>query len=147
MCSHFDLLCFWSYEIECKNKFLFRDININDFYDIFQAKIQSLNNEKCSIAISLDQLRDADILPLTNLLMSIDSADIDAVDIFLESNSDLGKENVKALINAVNLKLRVVDLQDLALGNDFLWSVSNSNAYSWEQFIFWLFFTFISGEV
>lgn len=147
MCSHFDLLCFWSYEIECKNKFLFRDININDSYDIFQAKIQSLNNEKCSIAISLDQLRDADILPLTNLLMSIDSADIDAVDIFLESNSDLGKENVKALINAVNLKLRVVDLQDLALGNDFLWSVSNSNAYSWEQFIFWLFFTFISGEV
>lgn len=62
--------------------------------------------------------------------MSSDSADIDAVDIFLKSNSDLGKANVKALINAVNLKLRVVDLQDLALGNDFLWSVSNSNAYS-----------------
>ncbi|KAM1048231.1 hypothetical protein TB2_026963 [Malus domestica] len=88
-----------------------------------QAKIQSSNNEKCSIVISLDQLRDADILPLTNLLMSSDSADIDAVDIFLESNSDLGKENVKTLINAVNLKLRVIDLQDLALGNDFLWDL------------------------
>ncbi|KAL6277568.1 hypothetical protein ACE6H2_021169 [Prunus campanulata] len=85
-----------------------------------QAKIQSSHNEKCRITISLDQLKDADILPLTNVLMSSDSADIDAVDIFLEFYSDLAKENVMALIHAVNQKLQVVDLQDLSLGNEFL---------------------------
>lgn len=92
-------------------------------FNIVQAKIQSSHNEKCRITMSLDQLKDADILPLTNVLMSSDSADIDAVDIFLEFYSDLAKENVMALIHAVNQKLQVVDLQDLSLGNEFLGSV------------------------
>lgn len=52
--------------------------------------------------------------------MSSDSADIDAVNIFLEFHTDLAKENVMALIHAVNQKLQVVDIQDLSVGNEFL---------------------------
>ncbi|KAK9949070.1 hypothetical protein M0R45_004614 [Rubus argutus] len=85
-----------------------------------QAKIQSSQNEKCSITISLDQLKDADILPLKDVLMSSDSSHIDAVDLFLEFHSDLGKECVVDLMHGINAKLRVVDLQDLSLGKEFL---------------------------
>ncbi|PRQ48126.1 putative transcription factor WD40-like family [Rosa chinensis] len=85
-----------------------------------QAKVQSSQNEKCSITISLDQLKDADILPLKDVLMSSDSSHILAVDLFLEFHSDLGTESVVDLMNGLNAKLRVVDLQDLSLGKEFL---------------------------
>lgn len=62
-------------------------------------------------------------MPLKDVLMSSDSSHIDAVDLFLEFHSDLGKECVVDLMHGINAKLRVVDLQDLSLGKEFLWSV------------------------
>ncbi|KAL6220356.1 hypothetical protein ACLB2K_008112 [Fragaria x ananassa] len=85
-----------------------------------EAKVQSSQNEKCSITVLLDQLKDADILPLKDVLMSSDSSHIHAVDLFLEFHSDLGTESVVDLMNGINAKLRVVDLQDLSLGKEFL---------------------------
>lgn len=92
--------------------------------NIVQAKVQSSQNEKCSITVSLDQLKDADILPLKDVLMSSDSSHIHAVDLFLEFHSDLGTESVVDLMNGISAKLRVVDLQDLSVGKEFLRSVS-----------------------
>lgn len=72
--------------------------------------------------VSLDQLKDADISPLIDVFMASDCSDIDAVDILHESHCVLSKENITALLRAINLKLRIVDLLDMSL-KDMLWSV------------------------
>ncbi|KAK9990714.1 hypothetical protein SO802_025699 [Lithocarpus litseifolius] len=88
------------------------------------AKIQSSHHEKCSLVVSLDQLKDADLSPLVDAFMAIDSYDIDAVDILQESHCTLSKENITALMHAINLKLRIIDLLDLSLRKDVLWFVT-----------------------
>lgn len=70
--------------------------------------------------ILLNQLKDTDISPLINVFLSSNSSDIDAVDILHESPSDLNEEYVMPLLWAINLKLRVVDLRDMSLEEDFL---------------------------
>lgn len=74
--------------------------------------------------ISLDQLKDADISSLIDAFMATDSSEIDAVDILHESHCVLSKENVTALMNVIDQKLRIVDFLDISLGKDVLWSVS-----------------------
>jgi hypothetical protein len=73
--------------------------------------------------VSLDQLKDADISPLIDVFMASDCSDIDAVDILHESHCVLSKENITALLRAINLKLRIVDLLDMSLKKDVVWSV------------------------
>lgn len=69
----------------------------------------------------LDQLNDADISPLIDTLGAVDSSELDAVDIVLhESPSILSEEDILCLMNAVKLKLRVVDLRNMSPGKDFL---------------------------
>ncbi|XP_075654235.1 protein DWD HYPERSENSITIVE TO UV-B 1-like isoform X2 [Castanea sativa] len=88
-----------------------------------KAKIQSSHHEKCNIVVSLDQLKDADVSPLIDAFMAIDSFDIDAVDILQESHCTLSKENITALMHAINLKLRIIDLLDTSLRKDVIWDI------------------------
>ncbi|PON66700.1 WD repeat containing protein [Parasponia andersonii] len=85
-----------------------------------KAKIQKPESEKYSIAVSLDQLKDADISSLVDVLMALESSDIDAIDILQESHGSLSEENLMALMRAVDLKLRVVDLQEMSLTKELL---------------------------
>lgn len=98
-------------------------MSITFSFIVIQAKIQYNNHAKCSIVISLDQLKDADISSLIDVFMATDSSEIDAVDILHESQCVLSKENVTALMNAINQKLRIVDFLDISLEKDVLWSV------------------------
>lgn len=93
-----------------------------------QAKIQNSRNAKFSIAVSIDQLKDADISSIVDIVTNDDS-DIDVVDIFYESYSVLSEEYLMALMRAINLKLRVVDLQDMPMGKDFLRSVFSTRMF------------------
>lgn len=73
--------------------------------------------------VSLDQLKDADVSPLIDAFMAIDSFDIDAVDILQESHCTLSKGDITALMHAINLKLRIIDLLDTSLRKDVIWFV------------------------
>ncbi len=73
--------------------------------------------------VSLDQLKDADVSPLIHAFMAAESSEINAVDILHESNCALSEENITALMHAINLKLRIVDLLDMSLTKDVLWFV------------------------
>lgn len=68
----------------------------------------------------MDELRDADYEPLLHSLMEIDLSEIEAVDMLNKSSCVLGGERVISLLRAVHKKLRIVDLQDIILGKDFL---------------------------
>lgn len=62
---------------------------------------------------------------LLDIFAAIISSEIDVVDILHESQSVLvNGESVVSLIRAVGQKLRIVDLQDLSFGEDFLLYVS-----------------------
>lgn len=86
-----------------------------------KARVQNFQRDKRSIMVWLDQLNDADISPLIDTLGAVDSSELDAVDIVLhESPSILSEEDILCLMNAVKLKLRVVDLRNMSPGKDFL---------------------------
>ncbi|RVW49862.1 hypothetical protein CK203_105859 [Vitis vinifera] len=87
---------------------------------LFKAKVKRNNHEPCSMVVFLDRVKDIDFYPLLDLLMEIDASEIDAVDIFNESSCVLNGEYALSLMRAINQKLRIVDLQDLSLGKDFL---------------------------
>lgn len=73
--------------------------------------------------ILLDQLKDTNIPPLIDVFQAIDASDIDVVDIIQESPSILNEHYLLSLMNAVKLKLRVVDLRNTSLTKDFLRSI------------------------
>ncbi|PRQ22808.1 hypothetical protein RchiOBHm_Chr6g0254281 [Rosa chinensis] len=56
--------------------------------------------------------------------MELDASEVEAVDICNESLHVLNGKYALLLMRAINQKLRVVDLQDLALGKDFLRDLS-----------------------
>ncbi|KAK9037920.1 hypothetical protein V6N11_022818 [Hibiscus sabdariffa] len=90
-----------------------------------EAKVQKSCQEKCNIVVSLNQLKNDDIPPLIDVLLAIDSSDIDAVDILHHgSTSVLNEEHILSLMNAVKLKLRVIELSNTPL-KDFLWDLCN----------------------
>lgn len=91
---------------------------------LFKAKVKRNNHEPCSMVVFLDRVKDIDFYPLLDLLMEIDASEIDAVDIFNESSCVLNGEYALSLMRAINQKLRIVDLQDLSLGKDFLRDLS-----------------------
>ncbi|EOX91602.1 Transducin family protein / WD-40 repeat family protein isoform 1 [Theobroma cacao] len=89
-----------------------------------KAKVQKSCQEKCKIVVLLNQLKDDDILPLIDVFPEIDSSDIDAVDIFHhESTSFLNEEYILSLMNAIKLKLQVIDLTNASTKKDFLWDL------------------------
>uniref|UniRef100_A0A5B7C1Q0 U2A'/phosphoprotein 32 family A C-terminal domain-containing protein n=1 Tax=Davidia involucrata TaxID=16924 RepID=A0A5B7C1Q0_DAVIN len=90
----------------------------------FKADVKKSRHQLCNLVVFLDDLKDADFLPLLDVFMEIDTSEIDAVDILHESSCVLDGEYVLLLLRAINQKLRVVDLRDLSFGKDFLLDLS-----------------------
>lgn len=70
--------------------------------------------------VLLNKLKNADISPLIEMFREIDSSDIDAVDIIHRAPCCLKKEEIMSLMHAINQKLQLVDLGQMALTNDIL---------------------------
>uniref|UniRef100_A0A5B7CFZ6 DWD hypersensitive to UV-B 1 N-terminal domain-containing protein n=1 Tax=Davidia involucrata TaxID=16924 RepID=A0A5B7CFZ6_DAVIN len=84
---------------------------------LHKAKILKSVHQRCIIVILLNHLKDSDFSPLIDVFLEIDSSDIDAVDILLESSCVLNEEYVMSLLCAINLKLRIVDIQNTTTKN------------------------------
>ncbi|XP_014510788.1 uncharacterized protein LOC106769616 isoform X1 [Vigna radiata var. radiata] len=91
---------------------------------LFKAEVKKSNHELCKLEILIDDLKDVDIAPLLDLCMNFDASEIEAVDVRNESSCVLNGEHALSLMHAVNKKLRVVHLQDLLHGKDFLRDIS-----------------------
>ncbi|CAL5369427.1 unnamed protein product [Camellia sinensis] len=89
------------------------DDNNSDEISVVLAKIQKSIHQKCNTVITLDDLKDADFSPFIDVFLPVDSSDIDAIDIIHESHCAINKDYVMSLLRAINLKLRIVDLQDM----------------------------------
>lgn len=74
---------------------------------------------------ALEKLKLADIAPLIDLFLDLDFSEIDAVDVVHRTltQCSLNEEHVMCLMNVVNQKLRVVELNDTSLKLDALRSV------------------------
>ncbi|XP_019256167.1 PREDICTED: uncharacterized protein LOC109234577 isoform X3 [Nicotiana attenuata] len=92
---------------------------INKFCQLF-SRLKKARHEVSSLVILLDDIQDADFHPLLDLLMEVDVSEIDAVDIINRSVCTLSWEYLLTLLRASSRKLRVVDLQDILFGKDFL---------------------------
>ncbi|XP_058215378.1 protein DWD HYPERSENSITIVE TO UV-B 1-like isoform X1 [Rhododendron vialii] len=90
----------------------------------FKAEAKKVGRQLCSLVVFLDDLKDADFLPLLDMFMEIGTSDIDAVDIFHYSSCDLNGEYVLLLLRAINQKLRVVNIRDASFGKEFLRDLS-----------------------
>ncbi|KAK8716636.1 hypothetical protein V6N13_043941 [Hibiscus sabdariffa] len=91
-----------------------------------EIKVQKSCQEKSNIVVSLNQLKNDDIPPLIDVFLAIDSFDIDAVDILHHgSTSVLNEEHILSLMNAVKLKLRVIELSNTPLKKEFLRDLCN----------------------
>ncbi|XP_038997664.1 uncharacterized protein LOC120122605 isoform X2 [Hibiscus syriacus] len=91
-----------------------------------EAKVQKSCQEKCNIVVSLNQLKNDDIPPLIDVFLAIDSSDIDAVHIRHHGpTSVLNEEHILPLMNAIKLKLRVIELSNTSLKKDFLRDLFN----------------------
>lgn len=85
-----------------------------------QVRWNKAFREPTILVIVLDDIGDIDFQPLLELLREIDASDIDAVDIITRSTCTLSGDRVILFLRAVSRKLRVVDLQDILFGKDFL---------------------------
>ncbi|KAF6142409.1 hypothetical protein GIB67_033836 [Kingdonia uniflora] len=89
-----------------------------------EARLQQSRHELCILQLFLDQLKDVDFPPLLDAISETDFSEIDAIDILHESSSVSNGEYILSLMRAVNQKLRVVQLNDLSFGKNFLWDLS-----------------------
>ncbi|KAJ1397311.1 WD40/YVTN repeat-like-containing domain superfamily [Sesbania bispinosa] len=91
---------------------------------IMQAEVKKSHQELCILDILIDNLKDIDFAPLLDVCMNLDTAEIEAVDVRNESSCVLNAEYALSLMRAINQKLRVVELQDVSFGKDFLRDIS-----------------------
>ncbi|KAK7269900.1 hypothetical protein RIF29_22697 [Crotalaria pallida] len=98
--------------------------NLAILANFFKAEAKKSLQELCSLEILIDDLKDIDFAPLLDVCMNLDTSEIEAVDLRSESTCALNGEYALSLMHAINQKLRVVDLQDLSFGKDFLWEIS-----------------------
>ncbi|XP_076889569.1 protein DWD HYPERSENSITIVE TO UV-B 1-like [Bidens hawaiensis] len=82
-----------------------------------KAKAQKSTSQKSTIVILLDQLKNADLLPLIDLFSS---NALETVDLVCESSIDLNEHAVLSLMHAINTRLRVVNIHDAPLKEDTL---------------------------
>lgn len=87
---------------------------------IVQAEVKKSRQELCLLDILIDDLKDIDFAPLLDVCMNLDTSEIEAVDVRNESSCVLNGEYALSLMRAINQKLRVVELQDVSFGKDFL---------------------------
>ncbi|KAL8209246.1 hypothetical protein R6Q57_008658 [Mikania cordata] len=90
----------------------------------FKAELRKSNKEEPTFVLYLDDLKGVDFHPLYNLFVQIDISEIDSVDILQKSTCSLEGDFVLLLLQAINQKLRVVDLQDKTFGKEFLLGLS-----------------------
>ncbi|GMH14822.1 hypothetical protein Nepgr_016663 [Nepenthes gracilis] len=88
-----------------------------------KAMLQKSGHGQCKLVVLLHQLKDADFLPLVDMIEAIGSSAIDAVDILQESLSVVNEGYLMTLMRKINQKLHTVDLRDLSLTKDFLWDI------------------------
>ncbi|KAJ6905816.1 hypothetical protein NC652_023542 [Populus alba x Populus x berolinensis] len=103
-----------------------RDIlpNTEILSGFFKAEVKKSCNELCSLEIILDYLEDIDVPPLLDVCATIETSEIEAVDIRNGPSCSLNGECALSLMRAFNQKLRAVDLQDSPFGKDFLRELS-----------------------
>ncbi|XP_072978373.1 protein DWD HYPERSENSITIVE TO UV-B 1 isoform X1 [Typha angustifolia] len=88
---------------------------------LLKVKHQKLQLGHCCLEIFIDQLICSDLPPLIDALSGSSLSDIDAVDLYQKSsNISLDGEYVLSLLNAINRKLRIVDLMDWSFWKDIL---------------------------
>lgn len=68
----------------------------------------------------MEYLKDIDFQPLLEVCMEIGESEIEAVNIRSGSSCMLNGEYALLLMNTIDQKLRVVDLQDSSFGKDFI---------------------------
>ncbi|GLU09131.1 hypothetical protein SLE2022_260060 [Rubroshorea leprosula] len=98
--------------------------NSGFLHSLYQAQVKKSRCELCSIEILLDQLNDMNFHPLLEVCNKIGESEIEAVDVCNGSSCALAGENALALMQAIKERLRVVDLQDVSFGKDFLRELS-----------------------
>ncbi|XVE49284.1 hypothetical protein DITRI_Ditri01bG0070700 [Diplodiscus trichospermus] len=91
---------------------------------VFEAQFKKTHHKACVLEILLDHVKDIDFHPLLEVSMKISESEIDAVDVLSESSCALTGEYALLLMRSIDKKLRVVDLQDLSFGKDFLRDLS-----------------------
>lgn len=91
---------------------------------LFKADVKKSRHELCVLEILLDHVKDVDFHPLLEVTTRIGDSEIEAVDVLNESSCALNGEYALVLIRSIDQKLRIVDLQDLSFGKDFLRDVS-----------------------
>ncbi|KAK3032892.1 hypothetical protein RJ639_034940 [Escallonia herrerae] len=92
------------------------------------AKVQKTIYQKCVIAIFLDELQDADFFPLVDVFLANNSSEVE-VDILHESPCVLNQDCLVSLMRAISVRLRVVDLPDVAFTEDALSEIASSRVY------------------
>ncbi|KAL7002881.1 hypothetical protein U1Q18_004040 [Sarracenia purpurea var. burkii] len=85
-----------------------------------KAEAKKAHHQLSSLVVFLDDLKNADFLPLLDMFTGIDTSEIDAVDISHNSSCDLNGEYILTLLRAINQKLRVVTIRDASFGKEFL---------------------------
>jgi hypothetical protein len=85
-----------------------------------QAEVKKSNQEPCILDILIDDLKDVDFAPLFEICTNLDTSEIEAVDIRNESPCVLSQEYALPLMRAIKQKLRVVELHDVSITNDFV---------------------------
>lgn len=101
------------YLSSCKKRDVLPNSAVQSWFS--KVKIRRPQNDKFSVAISLDQLKDDDISPLVDVLMDSEGYEISAVDILHESHCVLSDDYLIAFMRSIDSKLRFVDLHELSL--------------------------------
>ncbi|XP_021289436.1 uncharacterized protein LOC110420445 isoform X1 [Herrania umbratica] len=91
---------------------------------LFKAEVKKSCHEVCILEILLDNVKDIDFHSLLEVSMKISESEIEAVDVLNESSCALTGEYALLLMRSIGQKLRIVDLQDLSFGKDFLRDLS-----------------------
>ncbi|KAJ6424390.1 hypothetical protein OIU84_025228 [Salix udensis] len=108
---------------------------VPDRWFAVQAEVKKSCNEICNLEIILDHLEDIDVPPLLDVCASIETSEIEVVDIRNGPLCALQGEYALSLMRAFNQKLQLVDLQDLPFGKDFLrYIIFHTQGAFWERF-------------
>jgi hypothetical protein len=85
-----------------------------------QAEGKKSHQEPIVLDILIDDLKDIDFAPLLEICTSLDTTEVEAVDVHNESPCVLSGEYVLSLMHAVKQKLRIVELRDMSFAKDFV---------------------------
>ncbi|KAK4785788.1 hypothetical protein SAY86_002477 [Trapa natans] len=91
-----------------------------------KADDEKTRRGKYNLAILLDQLTNIDLLTLIDVIQSVDTFQLESVDILNETSCQLNAQLLMSLMRAADEKLNVVYLQDMSSGEDFFRELSRN---------------------